>query len=449
MTDVLLVGGGGREHALAWKLAQSPRLGRMIAAPGNPGIAAHARCVPVKDTALDELVDLARRERPDLVVVGPEVPLAMGLADRLREAGFAVFGPSAAAARLESSKAFSKDLMARHGVPTARFRTFQDAAAARAYCRELGAPLVVKADGLAAGKGVIVCRSLDEADRALALCFEERAFGVSGLTVVVEEFLEGEEASFFALADGAAVLPLAAAQDHKTVFDGDRGPNTGGMGAYSPAPVMSDAMQDRVMAEIVRPVIAAMGKEGAPYTGVLFVGLMITREGPKVIEFNCRFGDPECQAIMPRLESDLLALLQAAATGQGLPAALAWSPRDLRLRGDGLRRLSRAATRRAAPITGVAAAAALPGINVFHAGTAMAGDALVTAGGRVLGVQASGADAASAIRAAYAGVERDPLRRRPLPPGHRPSRAETDRVSTLAISTRRRRGGSGASPIDP
>ena len=373
MTDVLLVGGGGREHALAWKLARSPRLGRMVAAPGNPGIATHARCVPVKDTAVDELVALARQERPDLVVVGPEVPLAMGLADRLRAAGFAVFGPNAAAARR--------------------------------YCRELGAPLVVKADGLAAGKGVIVCRALDEADRALALCFEERAFGASGLTVVVEEFLEGEEASFFALADGAAVLPLVAAQDHKTVFDEDRGPNTGGMGAYSPAPVMSDAMQDRVMAEIVRPVIAAMGKEGAPYTGVLFVGLMITREGPKVIEFNCRFGDPECQAIMPRLEGDLLALLQAAATGQGLPAALSWSPRAsvcVVMTSAGYP--GRYETGR--PITGVAAAARLPGTNVFHAGTAMAGDALVTAGGRVLGVQASGADVAAAIRAAYAGVER-------------------------------------------
>jgi phosphoribosylamine--glycine ligase len=295
--------------------------------------------------------------------------------------------------------------MARHGVPTARFRTFQDATAARRYCRELGAPLVVKADGLAAGKGVIVCRALDEADRALALCFEERAFGASGQTVVVEELLEGEEASFFALADGAAVLPLVAAQDHKTVFDEDRGPNTGGMGAYSPAPVMSDAMQDRVMAEIVRPVIAAMGKEGAPYTGVLFVGLMITREGPKVIEFNCRFGDPECQAIMPRLEGDLLALLQATATGQGLPAALSWSPRAsvcVVMTSGGYP--GRYETGR--PITGVAAAAGLPGINVFHAGTAMAGNALVTAGGRVLGVQASGADVASAIRAAYAGVER-------------------------------------------
>jgi phosphoribosylamine--glycine ligase len=405
VTDVLLVGGGGREHALAWKLAQSPGLGRMVAAPGNPGIAAHARCVPLKDTAVDELVDLARQERPDLVVVGPEVPLALGLADRLRAAGFAVFGPSAAAARLESSKAFSKDLMARHGIPTARFRTFQDATAARRYCHELGAPLVVKADGLAAGKGVIVCRALEEADRALALCFEERAFGASGLTVVVEEFLEGEEASFFALADGAAVLPLVAAQDHKTVFDGDRGPNTGGMGAYSPAPVMSEAIQDRVMAEIVRPVIAAMGKEGAPYTGVLFVGLMITREGPKVIEFNCRFGDPECQAIMPRLEGDLLVLLQAAATGQGLPAALSWSPQAsvcVVMTSAGYP--GRYETGR--PITGVDAAVKLPGVHVFHAGTAMTGDTLVTAGGRVLGVQALGRDVTAAVRSAYAGVER-------------------------------------------
>lgn len=405
MTDVLLIGGGGREHALAWKLAQSPRLGRMVAAPGNPGIAAHARCVAVKDTAIDGLVELARRERPDLVVVGPEVPLAMGLADRLRAAGFAVFGASAAAARLESSKAFAKDLMARHGIPTARFRTFHEMEGARRYGRDLGAPLVVKADGLAAGKGVIVCRTLDEVDRALARCFEERAFGESGLTVVMEEFLEGEEASFFALSDGAAVLPLAAAQDHKTVFDGDLGPNTGGMGAYSPAPVLDAALEERVMADVVRPVIAAMSKEGAPYAGVLYVGLMITREGPKVIEFNCRFGDPECQAILPRLEADLLALLLAAATGQGLPPALPWSPQAsvcvvMTSAGyPGPYETGR-------PITGPEAAAALAGVNVFQAGTALDAGALVTAGGRVLGVQALGPDVASAIRAAYAGVER-------------------------------------------
>jgi phosphoribosylamine--glycine ligase len=405
MTDVLLVGGGGREHALAWKLAQSPGLGRMVAAPGNPGIAAHARCVPIKDTAIDQIVALAQQERPDLVVVGPETPLALGLADRLRAAGLAVFGGSAAAARLESSKAFAKDLMARHRIPTARFGTFRDAAAAGRYCRELGAPLVVKADGLAAGKGVVVCQSLEEADRAVAQCLEARAFGDSGLTVVIEEFLVGEEASFFALSDGTGVLPLVAAQDHKTVYDGDRGPNTGGMGAYSPAPVMDAGMQERVMREIVRPTIAAMAEEGAPYTGVLFVGLMITREGPKVIEYNCRFGDPECQAILPRLEDDLLALLLATATGKGLPTALAFSPRSsvcvvMTSAGyPGAYETGRA-------ITGVEAAAELPGVNVFHAGTALAGGALVTAGGRVFGVQALGADVAVAIRTAYAAVER-------------------------------------------
>jgi len=405
MTDVLLVGGGGREHALAWKLAQSPGLGRMIAAPGNPGIAAHARCVPIKDTAIDQIVALAQQERPDLVVVGPETPLALGLADRLRAAGLAVFGGSAAAARLESSKAFAKDLMARHRIPTARFGTFRDATAARRYCRELGAPLVVKADGLAAGKGVVVCQTLEEADRAVAQCLEARAFGDSGLTVVIEEFLVGEEASFFALSDGTGVLPLVAAQDHKTVHDGDRGPNTGGMGAYSPAPVMDAGVQERVMREIVRPTIAAMAEEGAPYTGVLFVGLMITREGPKVIEFNCRFGDPECQAILPRLEDDLLALLLAAATGKGLPPALGFRPESavcVVMTSAGYP----GAYETGRVITGVEAAAALPGVNVFHAGTALAGGALVTSGGRVLGVQALGADVAAAIRTAYAGVER-------------------------------------------
>ena len=405
MTDVLLVGGGGREHALAWKLAQSPGLGRMIAGPGNPGIAAHARCVPVKDTAIDDLVALAQQERPDLVVVGPEVPLALGLADRMRAAGFAVFGGSAAAARLESSKAFAKELMARHRIPTARFGTFREAVAARAFCRELGAPLVVKADGLAAGKGVLICRSLEEADAALAQCLEARAFGDSGLTVVVEEFLRGEEASFFALSDGTTALPLAAAQDHKTVWDGDRGPNTGGMGAYSPAPVMDAAMEARVMAEIVRPTIAAMAAEGAPYTGVLFVGLMITREGPKVIEFNCRFGDPECQALLPRLQEDLLALLLAAATGKGLPPTLAWSPRAsvcVVMTSAGYPGRYDTGT----AITGLEAAGALPDVTVFHAGTARAGGGLVTAGGRVLGVQALGDDVAAAIRTAYAAVER-------------------------------------------
>ncbi|HEX9186084.1 MAG TPA: phosphoribosylamine--glycine ligase, partial [Vicinamibacteria bacterium] len=290
---VLLVGGGGREHALAWAIARSPDLEALVAAPGNPGIARHARCVAVADTAIDDLLALARRERVDLTVVGPELPLARGLADRFGEAGLPVFGPSQAAARIESSKAFAKALMADRSIPTARFAVFTDPGAARAHCRAAGAPLVVKADGLAAGKGAIVCRTLAEADRALALCLEEAAFGDAGRTVVVEEFLEGEEASFFALCDGEAAVPMVAAQDHKAVFDGDRGPNTGGMGAYSPVAVLDEAAAARVMAEIVRPILRALAAAGSPYRGVLFVNLMLTREGPKVVEFNCRFGDPE------------------------------------------------------------------------------------------------------------------------------------------------------------
>jgi len=402
---VLLVGGGGREHALAWKLAQSEHLGALVAAPGNPGIAAHADCVPVKDGAVDELVALARRERPDLVVVGPELPLALGLADRLRAAGMSVFGPSQAAARIESSKVFAKDLMARHGIPTAAFRVFTRAEEARAYCRDLGAPVVVKADGLAAGKGAIVCASLDEADRAVALCLEDGAFGEAGRAVVVEEFMTGEEASFFALSDGVSALPFGAAQDHKTVWDGDRGPNTGGMGAYSPAPVFDAEVQERAMAEIVRPTITALAKEGCPYQGVLYVGLMITSAGPRVVEFNCRFGDPECQAILPRLDQDLLPVLEAVAAGRGLPTALAWrreasvcvvaasggypGPYDTGM-----------------PITGVEEAGRLAGVTVFHAGTARRDGVLVTAGGRVLGVQALGEDIAGAIARAYAAMDR-------------------------------------------
>ena len=402
---VLLVGGGGREHALAWKLAQSPRLGRLVAAPGNPGIARHAECAAVRDNEIDDLVALAKRESADLVVVGPELPLSLGLADRLREAGLAVFGPSQAAARLESSKVFSKDLMARYGIPTARFKIFQDAAAARRFCREWGAPLVVKADGLAAGKGAIVCRTLDEADGALRLCLEEGAFGAAGRTVVVEEFMEGEEASFFVVTDGTSALPFQAAQDHKAIFDGDRGPNTGGMGAYSPAPVMDAATERRVMDEIVTPAIAAMAKEGAPYAGVLYVGLMITKDGPRVVEFNCRFGDPECQAILPRLDEDILPVFDAVARGRGLPASLRWRPESsvcvvLASRG------YPAAPKVGDPISGLDDAGALAGVNVFHAGTARRDGSLVTAGGRVLGVQALGPDIGSAIARAYEGVAR-------------------------------------------
>ena len=402
---VLLVGGGGREHALAWKLAQSPRLTRLYAAPGNPGIAAHADCVPVRDTDLDELVALARQERVELAVIGPELPLSLGLRDRLSDAGLPVFGPSQAAARLESSKAFAKDLMARYGIPTARFRVFQDADAARRFCRELGAPLVVKADGLAAGKGAMVCASLPEADAAIRLCLDEDAFGAAGRTVVVEEFMTGEEASFFVITDGVSALPLPAAQDHKTIFDDDRGPNTGGMGAYSPAPVMDEAMTGRVMDEIVTPTLAAMAKEGAPYAGVLFVGLMIGPDGPRVVEFNCRFGDPECQAILPRLDGDVLPVFEAVAAGRGLPASLRWRREAsvcVVLASPGYPGTPRAGL----AIEGVEAAAALPGVNVFHAGTARRDGALLTAGGRVLGVQTLGGDIRAAIERAYDAVGR-------------------------------------------
>ncbi|HEY4908427.1 MAG TPA: phosphoribosylamine--glycine ligase [Methylomirabilota bacterium] len=402
---VLLVGGGGREHALAWKMAQSPRLTRLIAAPGNPGIARHAECVAVKDTAVDELVALARRERIDVVVVGPEVPLALGLGDRLRQAGLGVFGCSQAAARLESSKVFSKGLMARYGIPTARFETFADAAAARRFCRELGAPLVVKADGLAAGKGAMICRTLEEADQAVRLCLEEAVFGAAGRTVVIEEFMEGEEASFFVISDGAQILPLGAAQDHKTIFDDDRGPMTGGMGAYSPVPAMDETLGRRVMQEIATPVLAAMAREGAPYTGVLFVQIMITKDGPRVVEFNCRFGDPECQAILPLLDQDVLPLFEAVAQGRGLPARILWRAESsvcVVLASHGYPGTTRAGDE----ITGLDADGGLPGVNVFQAGTAERDRRLVTAGGRVLGVQALGADIRSAIAAAYAGVNR-------------------------------------------
>ena len=402
--NVLLVGGGGREHALAWRLAQSPRLTRLVAAPGNPGIGRHAECVPISVDDHDALLRLADKEHPDLVVVGPEVPLVAGLGDRLTDAGFAVFGPSVRAAAIEGSKAFSKALMARHGVPTARFQTFDDAARARRFCRELGAPLVVKTDGLAAGKGAIVCATLAEADEAIALCLERRGFGASGATVVVEEFLVGEEVSFFALVSGRSATPLAAAQDHKAVFDGDRGPNTGGMGAFSPVASFDRTLQSRVMASIVRPTIAALADEGAPFSGVLFVQLMLTAEGPKIIEFNCRFGDPECQAILAPMETDLLPLLSAVAAGAPAPA-VAPSTRAavcVALASGGYP----GAYQTGVPITGLESAETLDGVHVFHAGTARREGRLVTAGGRVLGVTAVAADVPGAIERAYEAVAR-------------------------------------------
>ena len=404
---VLVIGSGGREHTLTWKLAQSPRVTALLAAPGNPGIAQHARCLAIKEGEIEALVAAALRERVDLTVVGPELPLSLGVADRFRERGLAVFGPSQAAARLESSKAFAKDLMARHGIPTARFRAFTEAGPARAWCRELGVPLVVKADGLAAGKGVIICCNLAEADAAVAQCLDERAFGAAGASVVIEEFMVGEEASFFAITDGDAILPLASAQDHKTVFDGDRGPNTGGMGAFVPVAAVDAAMQARIMGEIVQPTLAALSADGAPYHGVLYVGLMLTADGPRVVEFNCRFGDPECQPLVMRMDEDLVPLLAAVARGDRLPPPRPWTT-------DGPAAVCVTLASggypghylTGHPITGIDAAEDRGAVQVFHAGTARRDGRLVTAGGRVLGVTAVGDDLSVAIAAAYEGVHR-------------------------------------------
>lgn len=402
--NVLVVGGGGREHALCWKLAQSARLTRLVAAPGNPGIARQAACVAVGVDDHDGLLRVAERERADLVVVGPEAPLVAGLADRLRDKGFAVFGPGAAAAALEGSKAFAKDLMARAGIPTARYAVFRDAACARAFCRELGPPVVVKADGLAAGKGAIVCASLAEVDEAIARCMERREFGGAGATVVVEEFLRGEEASFFAISNGHDCVAVGVAQDHKTVFDGDVGPNTGGMGCFTPVAPVDAAMQARIMRTIVEPTFAAISAAGAPYRGVLYVGLMLTAEGPKVIEYNVRFGDPECQAIVAALDGDLLPLLDAAARGVPLPGAPVSSRAAVCVVLASGGYPGRYAT--GLPISGLEEAERVPGVVVFHAGTAERDGRLVTAGGRVLGVTAAAADVPSAIDLAYAAAAR-------------------------------------------
>lgn len=400
---VLVVGSGGREHALGWKLAQSPRVSRLYAAPGNPGLVRVAECVPVAADALADLAALAERERIDLTVVGPEGPLTLGLADLFQARGLPVFGPTRAAAELEGSKVFAKTLFARHGIPTARFGAFDDPVPARAFVRSLGDRAVVKADGLAGGKGAIVCPDLASATRAIGDLLERRTLGAAGARVVVEELLEGEEVSVFALTDGDAVCPLGAAQDHKTVFDGDRGPNTGGMGAYSPPPVLDTRLAAEIADTVIRPTVRALAREGRPYRGVLYAGLMLTAGGPRILEYNVRFGDPECQVLVTRLADDLLPLCHAVAEGKGLPERVAWRPEAavcVVLASAGYP--GPYATGH--PITGVETAEARPGVTVFHAGTALRDGRLVTAGGRVLGVTALGADIPEAIARAYEAV---------------------------------------------
>ena len=402
---VMVVGSGGREHALCWAIAASPLVDALYCAPGNAGIAREATCVPIAIDDLEGLVGFARDERIDFVVVGPEGPLVAGLVDRLDAAGIRSFGPTAAAAALEGSKAFTKDFCARHGIPTAAYGRFTDAESAKRYVREQGAPIVVKADGLAAGKGVVVAETEAEALAAVDAMMADRAFGDAGAEIVVEEFMSGEEASFFALTDGSFVLPLAGAQDHKRVGDGDTGPNTGGMGAYSPAPVVDAAMAARIMAEIIEPTVAGMRVEGRPFKGVLYAGLMIGAEGPRLIEYNVRFGDPECQPLMMRLKSDLLPALLAVADGQLAHVDLRWRPETA------LCVVMAAAGypgdyRKGTEIRGLEAAESGDAV-VFHAGTRRDGDGrLLATGGRVLGVTALGADAAQARERAYAAVDR-------------------------------------------
>jgi phosphoribosylamine--glycine ligase len=402
---ILIVGSGGREHALAWKLKQSPRVTEIVCAPGNPGIAGIARCVDVAADDIESQVALARDERPNLVVVGPEVPLVAGLADRLRAIDVPVFGPSAKAAALEGSKGFSKDFMARHRIPTAAYARFTEAKKAKAFLDQLKPPFVLKADGLAAGKGVVIAEDRATAEAEIDAMLGGR-FGAASASLVIEEFMAGEEASFFALCDGETAVPLAGAQDHKRVGDGDVGPNTGGMGAYSPAPILDQAMQQQVMDRIVTPTVRGMAAEGRPYRGVLFVGLMIDGGEARVVEYNCRFGDPECQVIMARLKDDPLPQLLACATG-----GLAGCKRLERFSDPAVTVVMAAkgypdAPKKGSVIRGLDAAGAVPHVTLFHAGTAVKNGEVVANGGRVLNVTATGPTLKQAVESAYAAVDK-------------------------------------------
>ena len=402
---VLVIGSGGREHALAWKLAQSPRVEEVLVAPGNAGTATEAKCrnVEVPATDIDGLLRLAADEDVGLTVVGPEAPLVAGVVDRFRDAGRRIFGPTAAAARLEGSKAFAKDFLARHGIPTAHYAVHTDVESALADVRGKGAPIVIKADGLAAGKGVIVATTIEEAEAAVRDMLAGNAFGDAGARVVIEEFLEGEEASFISIVDGTTALPMATSQDHKRVGDGDTGPNTGGMGAYSPAPVVTPEVHERIMREVVEPTVRGMAADGVPFTGFLYAGLMIGADGaPKVIEFNVRFGDPETQPVMMRLRSDLLDLVEAAVDERLGEVEADWDPRA------SLGVVMAAENYPGAPRTGdVISSWDVPepdDSKVFHAGTRLVDGEVVTAGGRVLCVCALGEDVAAAQRRAYEAV---------------------------------------------
>ena len=403
---ILVVGGGGREHALVWKIAQSPMVAKTYCAPGNPGIANLADCVHIPADDIDALLEFAEAEKVDLTVVGPEVPLTMGIVDRFQAVGLEIFGPNQSAARIEGSKSFSKYLMKKYAIPTANYETFTEHAAAVGYIKAQGAPIVVKADGLAAGKGVIVAMSEEQAIAAVGDIMLDKVFGAAGASVVIEEFMDGEEASFFAFTDGRNILPLASSQDHKRAFDNDEGPNTGGMGAYSPAPVVTAALHDEIVETIVKPTIAGMASEGCPYSGILYVGLMIKDGKPRVVEYNARFGDPEAQPLLMRMKSDIVPVLQACARGNLDQDHIEWHDKAavcVVMASGGYP----GSYQRGKPIEGLETAGQMEDVVVFHAGTRRDPDGtLRTAGGRVLGVTARGPDVATARARAYAAADR-------------------------------------------
>lgn len=402
---ILVIGSGGREHALVWKLGQSPQVNKIFVAPGNGGTHGEGAInVPVAADDLDGLVVLAQKEKIDLVVPGPELPLTLGIVDRMREAGIPCFGPDAHCARLEGSKAFAKEIMIRAKVPTAHSAVFADPEMAKNHVVKVGAPLVVKADGLAAGKGVVVARDSQEALQAVDDIMNARAFGAAGDRVVLEEFLVGEEASFLCLCDGTRAVPLPSAQDHKAAWDNDQGPNTGGMGAYSPAPVLPDDQLEKMADLTIRPILAELAKDGHPFVGVLYAGLMMTADGPKVLEYNARFGDPECQPLLMRLTGDLAQIMLDCVNGELDPASISHSDQTalgVVLTAKGYPR----AYPKGLVIKGIAQAEGRPGVKVFHSGTAVKDHVLISSGGRVLCVTALGEDLPAARKAAYAALE--------------------------------------------
>ena len=401
---VLVVGSGGREHALVWKIAQCPKVEKVFCAPGNAGISQSAECVEIGSEDINGLAEFAVKEGIGLTVVGPEVALTLGIVDLFRRKGLRIFGPGQKAAALEGSKVFTKDLLKKYNIPSAAYEVFQDRDQAVSYIEKTGAPLVVKADGLAAGKGVIIAQTVEEAIAAVDLIMAEKAFGEAGTRVVVEEFLVGEEASFLAFTDGKTVVPLPSSQDHKAVFDGDKGPNTGGMGAYSPAPVVTDELHAEVMENVMYKTVRAMEAEGCPYQGILYAGLMIDRGKVKVLEFNCRFGDPEAQPLLMRLQSDLVEVMEAVIDGKLAEVQLEVDPRPtvcVVMSSGGYP----GAYEKGREISGLAAADAIEGVKVFHAGTREQDGKVVNVGGRVLGITAIGDDLVVAIEKAYQGVK--------------------------------------------